>query len=62
MRPQLEELTDRLKRLYADMENLRERTARQTENAQKFAIQVRAARRIMPHHSLPPSSRGVGAR
>ena len=37
---QAEDLADKLKRTLADMENLRQRSARQAENTQKFAIQV----------------------
>lgn len=33
-------MKDKLVRLLADMENLRERSARQVESAHKFAIQV----------------------
>jgi molecular chaperone GrpE (heat shock protein) len=35
------DLADSFKRGLADMENLRQRTARQVENAQKFAVEVR---------------------
>lgn len=39
--PQVEGLTDQLRRTLADMENLRARTAREVEGSKKFAIQVR---------------------
>ena len=38
--PQAEEKTDLLKRALADMENLRQRSARQAEQTKKFAVQV----------------------
>lgn len=37
---QVEEKIDQVKRTLADMENLRQRSARQAESTQKFAIQV----------------------
>lgn len=37
---QLEEKVDQIKRTLADMENLRQRSARQAESTQKYAIQV----------------------
>ncbi|KAK9830312.1 hypothetical protein WJX72_010949 [[Myrmecia] bisecta] len=36
---EIDELKDKLLRAYADMENMRERTARQAESSQKFAVQ-----------------------
>jgi len=36
----VQELTDSFKRSLAEMENLRQRTARQVEQANKFAAQV----------------------
>jgi molecular chaperone GrpE (heat shock protein) len=38
---QLYDLQDKVKRTMADMENLRERTARQAESSRQFAVQVR---------------------
>lgn len=38
--PQVETLTDSLKRTLAEMENLRARTAREVDVSKKFAIQV----------------------
>jgi hypothetical protein len=39
---QIKDLQDKVLRTLAEMENLRERTAREAENMRKFAIQVRA--------------------
>lgn len=39
---QIKDLQDKVLRTLAEMENLRERTAREAENTRKFAIQVRA--------------------
>jgi hypothetical protein len=39
---QVNDLADSFKRSLAEMENLRQRTSRQVENAQKFAVEVRA--------------------
>jgi len=38
---QVADYKDKLVRVLADMENLRERTARQAEQSRSFAIQVR---------------------
>lgn len=43
-RAQVTELADSFKRSLAEMENLRQRTTRQVENAHKFAVEVRRAR------------------
>lgn len=40
---QVNDLTESFKRSLAEMENLRQRTSRQIDNAQKFAIQVSTA-------------------
>ena len=40
--PQADELKDKLLRTLADMENLRERTARTTAETKQFAVQVGA--------------------
>lgn len=37
---QVNDLADSFKRSLAEMENLRQRTTRQIENAQKFAVEV----------------------
>eukprot|EP00955_Chlamydomonas_euryale_P081335 363564-Chlamydomonas_euryale.AAC.4 len=48
MRPQVDQLTDRLKRTLAEMENVRMRATREIETAKKFGpqplIKVRVAR------------------
>ena len=38
--PQVDDLKDKLARSLADMENLRDRTARASEQSRNFAIQV----------------------
>lgn len=43
---QVNDLADSFKRSLAEMENLRQRTARQIENAQKFAVEVRRHRQL----------------
>ena len=40
MRMQVDQLTDRLKRSLAEMENVRTRSTREVENAKKFGSQV----------------------
>lgn len=46
---QLADYKDKLVRLLADMENLRDRTSRQAEQSRSFAIQVRLAY-LFPKH------------
>lgn len=48
---QVEKLTDALKRSLADMENLRVRTAKEVDNAKKFALQVGGGGRRPAHAS-----------
>lgn len=52
---QVEDLKDKLARSLADMENLRERTARATEQSRTFAIQVCSLlSHLQSHASISP--------
>lgn len=46
---QLSDYKDKLVRLLADMENLRDRTSRQAEQSRSFAIQVQLAYLFSKH-------------